>query len=255
MRVLATETIVYSLFSIAARVVLICLSLKNFWSTKDSKETNPLYQLRELMYCLVNWSTLTEIPLFVLSLVYTFPVFHLDDCLCPFIWQLSIGTVVILLTWLKLIVLSTQFQFVGVYVLMLSRVLVTFLKTSVLLCLLTASFGLVFYLSLNDPYIMVVTQNHTDLDVPWLLQLLFTFRVLISPLDLLFWKWSRGQLGKNSTYLFQLVMLHREYTLTRQTLWSSGYCSLWSCQSYSPTFWYVDSVDGYIIYCKTWLLS
>ena len=159
MKILATETIVYSLFCIAARVVIVCLSLKHFWSTKDSKETNPLYQLQELMSCLVNWSTLTEIPLFVLSLVYAFPVFLLDDCLCPLRWQLSIGTTVVLLTWLKLIVLSAQFQFVGVYVLMLSRVLVTFLKTSVLLCMLTAGFGLVFYLSLNDPYIMVVTQN------------------------------------------------------------------------------------------------
>lgn len=159
MKILAAETVGYSLFSITARVVLVCLSLKHFWSTKDSKETNPLYQLRELVDCLVNWSTLTEIPLFVLSLVYSFPVFLLDDCLCPFSWQLSVGTAVVLLSWFKLIILSAQFQFVGVYVLMLSRVLLTFLKTSVLLCLLTALFGLVFYLSLNDPYIMVVTEN------------------------------------------------------------------------------------------------
>ena len=77
--------------------------------------------------------------------------YFLDECLCPFRWQSSIGTVVILLTWLEFIVLSTQFQFIGVYVFMLSKVLATFLKIAVLMCILIAGFSVVFYLSLNDP--------------------------------------------------------------------------------------------------------
>jgi hypothetical protein len=82
-------------------------------------------------------------------------MYSLDECLCPFGWQSSVGTVVILLAWLEFIVLSTQFQFVGVYVLMLSKVLVTFLKIAVLMCILIAGFSVVFYLSLNDPNIAV----------------------------------------------------------------------------------------------------
>lgn len=155
MKMFATETIAYSLFSLAVRMVLVSLSLRHACSSKNRKETNPFSKLQDLMTCLMNWSTVTEFPLFILSMVYAFPVFFLDNCLCPFNWQLSIGSVVILLTWLQLIVLSTQFQFIGVYVLMLSKVLLTFLKTSILLCLLIGGFGLVFYLSLNDPSAIV----------------------------------------------------------------------------------------------------
>ena len=131
-------------------MTLVLLALKRVISARDVKETNPLYQLQDFIECVVNRSTVSEFPLFILSLVYVVPVYFLDDCLCPFNWQSAIGTVVILLTWLKFIVLSTQFQFVGVYALMLSRVLVTFLKTAVLMCLLIAGFSLVFYLSVND---------------------------------------------------------------------------------------------------------
>ena len=151
--ILATEAIVYSLFSILARVLLVFLSLKKSFCTRNKNETNPLYHIRDLLKSLVNWSTMTEIPLFILTIIYTVPVFHFDNC--PFTWQLAIGAVIILLSWLQFIVLSTQFQFVGVHVLMLSRVLVTFLKTSVLLCLLISGFGLVFYLLLNNPYVVV----------------------------------------------------------------------------------------------------
>ena len=143
----------YSLFSLVARVVLICLSLIHFSSMKNNRETNLLYKLRDIITCFINLSVLTEIPLFILSLIYAFSVFLFDDCLCPFSWQLSLGTFVILLTWLELVVLSAPFQFFGVYALMLSRFLITFLKTSVLLFVLIAGFSLVFYL--NNPYAIV----------------------------------------------------------------------------------------------------
>ena len=149
--ILTTEAVVYAVFNLLLRLVIVCLSLKHARLQRDRKETNPLYHLQDIAHCIVNWSTVSEIPLFILSLVYGVSVYPLDLCLCPSRWQLELGAIVILLTWLQLIVLSTQFQFIGVYILMLSRVLVTFLKTSVLLCLLIGGFGLVFYLSLNDP--------------------------------------------------------------------------------------------------------
>ena len=157
MRILATEAVGYSLFNLMFRVMIVFLSLKHVYSLRDRKETNPLYQLRDVVGCVVNWTTMIVFPLFILSLIYALSVYPLDNCLCPFSWQLEVGAVVILLTWLELIVLSTQFQFIGVYILMLSRVLLTFLKTCVLLCLLIAGFGLVFYLSLNDPKVVGVS--------------------------------------------------------------------------------------------------
>ena len=153
--ILATEAVLYSLIFLVLRVLLVLLALKRVYSVKDSKEPNPFYQFQDIISCLVNRYIVLEIPLVVFSLVYALPVYFLDDCLCPFSWQSSIGTVVILLVWLEFIVLSTQFQFVGVYVLMLSRVLVTFLKIAILMCILIAGFSIIFYLSFNNPTIAV----------------------------------------------------------------------------------------------------
>ena len=155
LKILATETVAYSLLSLVIRVLLLFLSLKHVFSMKDRKETNPLCHLRQLIACIMNWTTVTEVSLFTLSIVYAIPVYWLDNCLCPLNWQLGVGAVVILLTWLEFIIISSHFQFIGVYALMLSRVFVSFLKTSILLCLLISGFGLVFYLSLNDPHVAV----------------------------------------------------------------------------------------------------
>ena len=155
MLVLPTEVVAYSLIGLVAKITLVSLALKRVCSARDPKEPNPLYRLQDIIACLVNMSTVPEIPLYILSLIYVVPIYFLDGCLCPFSWQSSIGIVVILLTWLEFVVLSTQFQFVGVYVLMLSRVLVTFLKIAVLMCILIAGFAVVFYLSLNNPNIAV----------------------------------------------------------------------------------------------------
>ena len=158
---LAIEAALYSLIGLVVRTILVLLALKRVCCARDPKEPNPLYHLQDVISCLVNRSTVSEIPLFIFSFTYVLPIYflQLDECLCPFRWQTSIGTVVILLTWLEFIVLSTQFQFVGVYVLMLSRVLVTFLKITVLMCILIAGFSIVFYLSLNDPNIAVSYVN------------------------------------------------------------------------------------------------
>ena len=158
-QVLATEAALYSLIGLVVRTILVLLALKRVCCARDPKEPNPLYHLQDIISCLVNRSTVSEIPLFVFSLTYVLPIYFLDECLCPFRWQSSIGTVVILLTWLEFIVLSTQFQFIGVYVLMLSKVLATFLKIAVLMCILIAGFSIVFYLSLNDPNIAVSYVN------------------------------------------------------------------------------------------------
>ena len=158
--VLATEAVLYSLIGLVVRTILVILALKRVRCARDPiKEPNFLYHLQDIISCLVNRSTVSEIPLFVFSLTYVLPIYFLDECLCPFRWQSSIGAVVILLTWLEFIVLSTQFQFIGVYVLMLSKVLATFLKIAVLMCILISGFSIVFYLSLNDPNIAVSYVN------------------------------------------------------------------------------------------------
>lgn len=147
--------ILYSISRLVLSLILLYFALKKVVSTNNKRETNPLHYIQSIIRCFVNWSTMTEIPLFILTFIYAIKVYTFDNCLCPVRSQLAIFAVIILLSWFELIILSTQFQFIGVYVLMLSRVLVTFLKTSLLLCLLISGFGLVFYLSQNDPYVVV----------------------------------------------------------------------------------------------------
>ena len=73
-------------------------------------------------------------------------VFHVD-CLCPLTWQWQIGVVAVFLGWIDLIVFISKFPFTGIYVLMLVKILYTFLRMlilSVLLGIHTArNFGMV----------------------------------------------------------------------------------------------------------------
>ena len=59
LKIIAMETVVFSLFSLTARVVLVLRSLRHVYSTcvKDRKETNPIHHLQHLFDCIVNWST------------------------------------------------------------------------------------------------------------------------------------------------------------------------------------------------------
>ena len=102
---------------------------------------------------LLDWVNWMEIVLFLSSIIYVW-VYHVD-CLCPLTWQWQIGVVAVFLGWIDLIVFISKFPFTGIYVLMLVKILYTFLRMLILSVLLVLGFGLTFYLAFTQPEILV----------------------------------------------------------------------------------------------------
>lgn len=72
-------------------------------------------------------------------------------------WQ--IGAIVIWLSWIELILESTHFRFIGVYAIMLKRVLMSLRKLALLALLLIIGFGFAFHLILYHPEYKVNLQT------------------------------------------------------------------------------------------------
>ena len=94
-----------------------------------------------------------EIPLYLLSIVFTF-VFA-TPCLCVYSWQWQIGVVAVFLGWVGLITFLQKWHMTGVYVLMFVNILGSFLKVAFLALLLVIAFALAFYMLLFEPDEMV----------------------------------------------------------------------------------------------------
>ena len=109
------------------------------------KETNYFWNL-------INW---VEVPLFILSIIFSIILIVLSKQFCLLAWQWQIGIGVLWLSWIEFIFLSTQFQLIGVHALMFIRVLKTILKFIPLALLLIIAFGLTFHFLLYQPQLMV----------------------------------------------------------------------------------------------------
>lgn len=99
---------------------------------------------------LINW---VEVPLFILSIIFSIVVLSKQFCLLA--WQWQIGVAVLWLSWIEFIFLSTQFQLIGVHALMFIRVLKTIVKFIPLALLLIIAFGLTFHFLLYQPEVLV----------------------------------------------------------------------------------------------------
>ena len=101
---------------------------------------------------LINW---VEVPLFVLSIIFSSVVLSKEKTFCLLAWQWQIGVAVLWLSWIEFIFLSTQFQLIGVHALMFIRVLKTIVNFIPLALLLIIAFGLTFHFLLYQPELMV----------------------------------------------------------------------------------------------------
>ena len=113
--------------------------------------SHPLEFLRDW----VNW---IEIPLYLLSIAFTF-VFA-TPCLCVYNWQWQIGAVSVFLAWIVLITFLQKWPLTGVYVLMFVNIIKSFLSVAFLGALLIIAFGLAFYMLLFEPDEVVITRVH-----------------------------------------------------------------------------------------------
>ena len=93
----------------------------------------------------IEWST------FVLSIVF---VCDLTGCHeetgLRFGWQWQLGAVAITAAWVNLVSNVRKFPFLGIYVVMITDVLMTFMKVAVIVILLVEGFALGFYCLLAE---------------------------------------------------------------------------------------------------------
>lgn len=149
---LTSLVLVYSILRLALHAMQLCFLLHYATHlTKENREVNPIQKMKYFIKKLsLGLSDLMEITLFLMTAIYTIAVFFHSGRCCWFESQWAIGAFVILFSWIELIILCTQFQFVGVYALMLFKVLKSFLKICILLCLLVTAFGLALYLTVPN---------------------------------------------------------------------------------------------------------
>ena len=87
-------------------------------------------------------SNLIEIPLFILAIVFVSVFQH--ECLCPSRGQWQAGFIAVFLAWIDLILYLDKLPLFGIYIQMLWKIVINFLKVSVMAVLLLFAFGSTF---------------------------------------------------------------------------------------------------------------
>ena len=106
----------------------------------------------DYIWMLSHW---IELPLFMLSLVFSVIVVTTDRSFCLSGWQWQIGAVILWLSWIEFMFLSIQFELFGVYTLMFIRILKSLLWLLPFGLPLVAAFGLTFHFLLYKPDLKV----------------------------------------------------------------------------------------------------
>ena len=110
---------------------------------------------------LINWEyfkkfqNYLEVPLYSLSISFSFVIY--DECLCPSrnIWQT--GIVAILLAWVNLLHFFNKWPLIGNYIAMFQAILIRFIKVLIIASVLLVAFSLAFYMALHEPSLPVIT--------------------------------------------------------------------------------------------------
>lgn len=94
-----------------------------------------------------------EIPLYFLSLYFSFVLYN--KCFCPDdgVWQA--GIVAILFAWLNLLHFFNKWPLIGKYIAMFEAILVRFMKVLIIAVVLLVAFSLAFFMALHEPNLPV----------------------------------------------------------------------------------------------------
>jgi hypothetical protein len=101
-----------------------------------------------------------ELALYFSSIVFVFN--FATSCGCPQDWQWHLGIFVVFLGWMNLIFYAAKFPRTGIYVLVFTEILVTFLKLVVFGLLLVIAFSLVLFMMFNSPVATVIRPQSTS---------------------------------------------------------------------------------------------
>ena len=103
----------------------------------------------------INWNYLKkpenyfEIPVYILSICFSFS--FSNECLCPTYGLWQVGIIVILLAWVNLLHFFNKWPLLGKYIAMFQAILVRFVKVLIIAIVLLVAFSLAFYMALHEP--------------------------------------------------------------------------------------------------------
>ncbi len=111
-------------------------------------------EFTQLLPYVTDWVNWIEIAQYTCTIVFSIGI-HTTDCFCSSseLWQT--GVVAVFLGWTVLILFISKFPIVGIYVIILIRITITYLKMFLLTVLMVFAFALAFYLIFFDLNIMV----------------------------------------------------------------------------------------------------
>lgn len=154
---LAIYIFVYSLIRLAMELIQAITSINTSVNcSKAYSWFNLIFKSIKRMKYFRDPTNWVEVALFSLATVFAFwlvmPTSR-DLCITHQSWQ--IGVFVMWLSWIEFIFISTQFQIIGVYAIMFTKVFKTLVKLVPLSLMLISGFGLSFHILLYQPQIQV----------------------------------------------------------------------------------------------------
>ena len=97
-----------------------------------------------------DWVKFFEVSMFILSIIFV-SVFW-TPCMCPLKWQWQIGVIAVLLAWINLIGFCANFPSTGIYIIMIGRIFITFVRVVILSMFLLTTFAITFYMTSETPF-------------------------------------------------------------------------------------------------------
>ncbi len=111
-----------------------------------------LYQLysRKVVGYFNDWVNWFELAEYISIIVFLVSV-ERNGCFCPQTWEWEVGVVSLALSWVVLIAWLQVMHWMGLYVTIMLRIIVSFSRVAIFGVLLVVGFGLTFYLLFYQP--------------------------------------------------------------------------------------------------------
>lgn len=138
---LAATTAELKAFLIASSAIVLLVAVARVFFEMIQLVTKRLSYLTDW----VNW---VEVIQYVTTIIFV--VVYNTDSFCVLDWQWQIGVISIFLGWINLILFISKLPGVGIYVLILVKISITFFKMLLLTMLLIVSFGIPFFMVFFD---------------------------------------------------------------------------------------------------------
>ena len=97
-----------------------------------------------------DWKFVMEFPPFILSPIFMI-IAVLNECFCPTSPHWQLGTCVVFLAWIDLLTFLYKFPKLGMYLVMMERIVKKFVRVMVLAVLVFLGFGFAFYMTFYEP--------------------------------------------------------------------------------------------------------